>query len=180
MSRAMIIVAAFIAGLVLGVYYNEPLRGTPIAMRLGMMQIPELIRLEPEALLARCIYGEARSEGVRGMTAVANVVRNRMDAGTFGGSPAEVILDEFQFSCFRADDPNYSKMLTPPDDTQYRLARVLAALAMADLLKDVTSGATHYYASWMEKPPVWAKRLERTAQIGQHIFLKPAGLDSDG
>ena len=37
-------------------------------------------------IMARTIYGEARGEGQRGMQAVANVIMNRVKAGSWYGA----------------------------------------------------------------------------------------------
>ena len=39
-------------------------------------------------------------------------------------------------------------------------------------LIDITDGATHYHANWMEQYPTWANRKKIMAQIDRHIFYK--------
>ncbi len=39
-------------------------------------------------------------------------------------------------------------------------------------LIDITDGATHYHANWMEEYPIWSKRKKVMASIDRHIFYK--------
>ena len=38
------------------------------------------------------------------------------------------------------------------------------------MIKDVTEGATHYHADYVE--PYWAKTMNRTVTIDNHLFFK--------
>ncbi len=47
-------------------------------------------------------------------------------------------------------------------------------VAVADALRgveDVTRGATHYGADWLERKPGWMASMRQTVQIGRHVFL---------
>jgi len=43
---------------------------------------------------------------------------------------------------------------------------------MAAKVTDPTGGATHYCATSMPKPPVWAKGARQKLKLGNHIFYK--------
>lgn len=123
-----------------------------------------------ELTLARTIWGEARGEGQDGMTAVANVVMNRVKRPRYWGRNVdEVCLKPYQFSCWNQGDPNLRKLqkLNAPDLLQ---PLSLARAAIALQLPDITGGATHYYARNIPKPPRWAENHRPCAIIGNHIF----------
>jgi spore germination cell wall hydrolase CwlJ-like protein len=125
-------------------------------------------------LVAETAFYEARSEGFRGMSAVAHVIvnRHRKDPEAFGGSIREVVLRQAQFSVWnrggaaRRGNPR-------PGDEHYELARKAAWQAMTGVTKDPTGGATYYYERSIR--PGWARRMVVTARIGRHVFLKPRG-----
>lgn len=123
-------------------------------------------------LTARTIWGEARGEGIRGMQAVANVIRNRVKAGSWYGQTYEdVVLKPYQFSCWNENDPNFSKIWTVDEsDVQFSNAKGIAKLAYNGDLLDITGGATHYHRAGAT--PNWAFYMQKTAVIGNHIFYK--------
>ncbi len=118
--------------------------------------------------LARTIYGEARGEGVQGMQAVANVVMNRVAAGQ--GTPAEVCLAPYQFSCWLPGNPNLSVILAVTTaDPVFVEAMQIAAEAVAGTLPDITGGAVNYYNPSLVNPS-WAGSMRVTARIGNQVF----------
>jgi len=40
------------------------------------------------------------------------------------------------------------------------------------ILIDITDGATHYHANWMESFPSWSYQHKKVASIDRHIFYK--------
>lgn len=62
-------------------------------------------------VLAQTIWAEARNQGIEGMTAVGNVIMNRVKdtkhARMFGDSIKNIVLKNKQFSCWNHKDPNY-------------------------------------------------------------------------
>ena len=121
-------------------------------------------------ILARTIYGEARGEGTKGMQAVANVVMNRVKAGSwYGASIKDVCLKPYQFSCWNANDVNRT-IIVNATDAQLKQARAIAEQAVAGTLPDITGGATHYYADTIAAP-YWTASMKQTTKIGHHIFF---------
>ncbi|BAE51216.1 cell wall hydrolase [Paramagnetospirillum magneticum] len=128
---------------------------------------------EPDAdvdVVARTIWGEARGEGVTGMTAVANVIANRVaHPGWWGRGWRGVCLAPYQFSAWNANDPNLVKLSTVTTaDPSFAAAVEIAAGAVYGTLADVTGGATHYHT--LNIHPAWADELTQTARIGSHVF----------
>lgn len=122
--------------------------------------------------LAKTIYGEARGEGLKGMQAVANVVMNRVNAGSwYGASVKDVVLKKWQFSCWNDGDPNKKVIENmTPAQLEASGALAIARKAIAGDLADITGGATHYHNKHIK--PSWALSMKRTATIGNHIFYK--------
>lgn len=137
-------------------------------------------------ILARTLYGEARGEAERGMTAVACVIMNRVHLSEqsmvnahgplwWGRDVASVCLKPYQFSCWNRDDPNRRKIIAvTKDDAVFAAAKRIATRAILGLLDDVTVGATHYHARGMTPTqiPTWARGMTPVATIGRHIFYK--------
>lgn len=126
-------------------------------------------------VLARTLYGEARGDGIAGMTAVANVVMNRVAAGHFPGgtSIAGVCQAPWQFSCWNANDPNLPVIQNVTDaDPVFAQALQIAQAAVGGSLGDTTGGATYYVANSLNggaAPAAWGQVTE-TAQIGNQTF----------
>ncbi len=129
-------------------------------------------------VLARTLWGEARSEGTAGMQAVASVVLNRVRIAQgrggywWGETIIQVCQKPYQFSCWNKDDPNFRKILAVAETEDFYFATALriARRAVFASLSDPTDGATHYHAAGAV--PVWAQGKKPSAVIGRHIFYK--------
>lgn len=128
-------------------------------------------RDNPVDVLARTIYGEARSEGLAGMQAVASVVLNRVARGRYGTGIVGVCLRPYQFSCWLKSDPNYKKLTSPSiDDKWFTECLKVAEQAVRGDLEDNTKGATHYHTTAIR--PKWAAKMTYLGTIGHHKFYK--------
>jgi hypothetical protein len=148
-----------------------PLRGTitaPSAAELEMVKI-----LQDQRCLAEAMYYEARGEGREGQEAIAEVVFHRMHTSGYPRSICGVVYQgaahkhgcQFSFAC----DGELEQSKSPGAWSQ---ARILAAKIMAGLVRlgDITSDAISFHAADVQ--PDWADRLERTIQIGNHVFYR--------
>lgn len=125
-------------------------------------------------IIARTLWGEARGEGIRGMTAVASVIVNRLKANQWkgNGNLRNVCLQREQFSCWNMDDPNRSEcLLVNDDDDQYCDALLIAQNTFIGSLKDITNGAHYYFVNGIAWP-TWAMGRQPCAYIGKHIFFE--------
>jgi spore germination cell wall hydrolase CwlJ-like protein len=129
-------------------------------------------------VLARTLFGEARGEGLAGMIAVAWTIRNRVDDGKgnswWGEGYTGVCQKPYQFSCWNKNDPNYPFLsgAKPIPAAEFTMCRLAAEQVIGGLKPDPTSGATHYYATTMPKPPAWAAKAKQTLKLGRHIFFR--------
>ena len=135
---------------------------------------------EPETILAKTIYGEARGESITGKEAIASVVLNRLKISKqkngywWGDSIKEICLKPWQFSCWNKDDPNYAKLQNLSDNDEiYIICKRTAARAAANLIPDATDGATHYHTRNVR--PQWSIGKFPCATIGHHVFYKHIG-----
>ena len=136
--------------------------------------------------LAQNIYFEARAESTAGKLAVANVTINRTISDDYPNNICGVVKegrhyysaksetwqpfrDMCQFSWYcdgKGDVPNPGRAW---DSSQELAKRVLRNHHQKALI-DITDGATHYHASWMESYPRWSKERKVMASIDNHIF----------
>jgi spore germination cell wall hydrolase CwlJ-like protein len=130
--------------------------------------------LADQRCLADAMYYEARGEGAAGEEAIAEVVFHRTRASGYPHSICGVVYEgaslrrcQFSFACNGETD-------RPKEPEAWYRARMLAAkiLAGAVPLADVTEGAISFHA--VDAQPGWDEHLERTIQIGNHIFYRRA------
>lgn len=131
--------------------------------------------LSDQEVIARTLWGEARSQGVMGMVAVACVIMNRSyNPGWWGTSLRGVCLAPMQFSCWNDSDPQAEKMRSPINDMEYVQASTIAEMLFNHSINDITNGADHYRAEYAH--PVWADGKFPTYICGalgsRHMFYK--------
>ena len=120
-----------------------------------------------QRVVAAVLMGEARGEGEVGMTAVAEVIRNR--AREAGKSPLEIVSKRGEFSCLNGKSPEqlYRKFFRMKTyETALRIART--CYNAPDELPNMTKGAT-YYDQRRNRPP-WIGDVRWVASIGNHEF----------
>jgi spore germination cell wall hydrolase CwlJ-like protein len=124
--------------------------------------------------LSEVMYYEARGEGASGQKAIAEVVFHRMNNGNYGHSICAVVYEgashpgcQFSFAC--NGDLNREKDVRAWADSERLAAEILTDQAWR---KDSTGGATNYHAASVS--PDWAPTLEKTGQIGNHVFYRGA------
>lgn len=129
---------------------------------------------DEQRCLAEAMYYEARGEGVKGEEAIAEVVFHRLHRRGYPGSICGVVYQgagegascQFSFVC-------NGEMRRPKTPGAWAQARLLAAKILSGymLLGNATGGATSFHAVDVE--PDWSASLERTVQIGNHVFYRP-------
>lgn len=142
----------------------------PSAAQMTLIRI-----LQDQRCLAEAMYYEARGEGRSGQEAIAEVVFHRMRAPGYPHSICGVVYQgagnghgcQFSFAC-------NGKLQEPKTAAAWYRARTLAAKIMAGVvpLGDITGDAISFHAADVQ--PEWADRLEKTIQIGNHVFYRAA------
>jgi hypothetical protein len=121
--------------------------------------------------LAQAVYYEAAGEGEDGERAVAQVVLNRMRHPGYPASVCGVVYQgsdrgtgcQFTFTCD-------GSLLRTPAASLWARARKVAEQALAGKVFAPVGHATHYHADYVL--PYWADSLDKTVQIGRHIFYR--------
>jgi spore germination cell wall hydrolase CwlJ-like protein len=128
--------------------------------------------------LTQAVYYEAAGEGVDGGRAVAQVVLNRTRHPGYPASVCGVIYQgsdrgtgcQFTFTCD-------GSLLRPHLDSLWTRSRKIAQDALSGHVFAPVGHATHYHADYVV--PYWADSLDKTAQIGRHIFYRLKGVYGD-
>ena len=138
-----------------------------------------MCRFASVGLLALVLAGEARSEPIEGIVAVASVIRNRVKAGRFGEGYSGVVTRPKQFSCLfpQGGKQNYKRVLDmalqfarkePVTEPRLLQCIAVAECVMRDYFLDNTRGSCHYAVYTLT--PDWAKGKKPVARIGSHHF----------
>jgi spore germination cell wall hydrolase CwlJ-like protein len=126
--------------------------------------------------IAMAVYFEARGEPIAGQLAVAQVVLNRVDDDRHPDNACDVVYEakktrggkiirnmcQFSFYCD-------GKPESVNDGEAWKAAINVARVAMTIPL-DVSQGATHYHAVYVD--PTWRYTMRLTTQIGRHAFYR--------
>ena len=140
---------------------------------------PDLVLTDPQELecMSMNIYFEAAMESTAGKLAVAQVTMNRVRSSWYPNTVCSVVKqgrhyesgfpvrDRCQFSWYcdgKHDTPSMGKMWGESQKV------AIYVLENAKLL-DITDGATHYHADYIDSPR-WASLRDKTMQIDTHIF----------
>lgn len=131
--------------------------------------------LREKNCLSTAIYFEARGESLVGQRAVAEVVIARTRVPGRPRSICGVVYEgsqrrtgcQFSFTCDGISDRVH-------DWYSWRQAQRIAANVMRNggKVNPVAGGATFYHADYVN--PGWASRMVKVAEIGTHIFYRPA------
>lgn len=128
----------------------------------------------------RTIYGEAANEPDDGKAAVAAVIRNRVNAGNYGGKDVpSVVLAPNQFEPWNRPDARSRMAALKRDDPAYQGIGSIVDQVFSGQMPDPTGGATHFFApeaqAKLGRPsPAWAAGAP-VAAIGGHRFYAPDG-----
>ena len=128
--------------------------------------------------MSKNIYFEAALESTAGKLAVAQVTMNRVKSTNYPNTVCAVITqgkhyasghpvrDRCQFSWYcdgKGDDPHKGRMWRDS-------AAVAEYVLSTPTLMDITDGATHYHANYIDSPR-WADPKRKTVAIDTHIFF---------
>ncbi len=120
-------------------------------------------------LLAINCWHESPSEPVNGQIAVAQVLIGRSQY--CGSSVEHELFRPYQFSW--ANNKKVNTVLEQRNHADHeKFARCLSVAALALSAPNLISDAKYYHADYIEKKkwPKWAKKMNKVAHIGRHIF----------
>ena len=131
------------------------------------------------------IYWEARNQPIKGMIAVAWVVRNRVYDNRFPDNYCDVIYEGPQRASWKNPDMMYpirhrcqfswycdgkADKIPTDDYFIYEIAHNIAFKVYYGMLSDFSQGATHYHADYVR--PRWAEKNQLITVIGNHLFYE--------
>jgi spore germination cell wall hydrolase CwlJ-like protein len=124
--------------------------------------------------LTSAIYYEAGQEPLAGQQAVAQVILNRVRHPAFPASVCGVVYQgstrstgcQFTFTCD-------GSLARAPERFAWNRAREVAKAALGGFVQPAVGNATHYHANYVA--PYWAPTLNKTTEIGAHIFYRWSG-----
>jgi spore germination cell wall hydrolase CwlJ-like protein len=160
--------------------FDDRVTAKPVVVQMAEAEAPKPATdavlgqlLAEHKCLSEALYYEARGEGTGGQKAVAEVVFHRMNHGNYGHSICAVVYEgkdkpgcQFSFTC------NADMMKRAKHPEEWRQAELLAAQILTGqvALKNSTGGALNYHA--VSASPDWAETMDRTTQIGNHVFYR--------
>lgn len=124
------------------------------------------------------IYFEAGNQSTNGKEAIAAVTMNRTKLNYYPPTVCGVVYQRSQFSWTRLKHtPNLKNVL---ELHQWIASRDVAFRALSGQMRDITNGATHYHATYVN--PSWshASRMRLMATIGRHLFYTDTKLKLRG
>ena len=130
--------------------------------------------------LALNLYFEARDQPVVGQLAVGFSTMNRVKDERYPDSVCGVVK-QAQYSAWDSKNPirhrcQYSwfcdGMSDEPKNSKAMLeATILAANIFYGRVTDISDGATHYHATWINAP-YWTEQMTTVFTIDDHIFYR--------
>lgn len=122
--------------------------------------------------LSEVLYYEARGEGDGGQKAIAEVVFHRLNHAQYGHSICAVVYEgkgrpgcQFSFTC--NGEINRPKQMAAWRESEKLAAQILTGEVV---LGNATAGALNFHA--VSVSPDWADTMDKTTQIGNHIFYR--------
>lgn len=124
------------------------------------------------------LYFEARSEKLKGLIAVADVTKNRVQSKKYPNSICSVVFQRKQFSWSHQQSwSTIQKVLEGSvgsfklkDRQAYQLAKTTAQNSIKGFVRVLPRDSLHYHATYVK--PKWARKMQKYATIGTHIFYK--------
>jgi spore germination cell wall hydrolase CwlJ-like protein len=123
------------------------------------------------ALLALVVWREARGEPLEGKLAVANVIRNRVEATHLPDQWDNIMERKWQFSSLTAPGDGMLVQWPLPSDPTWVDSMGVAERVYTLGNCDNTQGAT-FYANLSVVDPPWAHTMTETVKIGHHTFFR--------
>ena len=117
-------------------------------------------------------YHEARSEPLQGQAAVAHVVLNRVASGRWPDDVCSVVHQGYEKGKFKCQFTWYcdGKPDEPTEILAWAKSVLVANQVLTGVVPDVTNGATHYHARYVN--PYWSASLSKTVTYGSHLFYR--------
>jgi spore germination cell wall hydrolase CwlJ-like protein len=112
------------------------------------------------------IWHEARNQGTKGMTLVAEVTKNRVYSGKFAKDYCKVVNQPWQFTWVKQKQKTkWNRQELTAYQESYRIAYMVM---QKDYKQILPSSVTHYHTTKVN--PRWNKVYRKYAKFGSHVF----------
>jgi len=139
------------------------------------------VNASQEFCLAQNIFFEAGNQSLEGMAAVADVTLNRVQNSRYPDTICSVVKQGLKYAdgtmkrnmCqFSWYCDGKSDKVPSTSDKSWRASLTVANAILNNKHRGITSGSTHYHATYVS--PNWVNDIgmKRITQIGAHIFYK--------
>jgi spore germination cell wall hydrolase CwlJ-like protein len=146
--------------------------------------IDDMSKEEAIECLATNIYFESANESLAGKISVSMVVLNRVNDSRYPSEVCDVVYQgrygkNERASAARKNQCQFSWACDNKSDTARNKEKLAESFQVAELVYrmykegfDITDGATHYHASYVN--PKWAKDrgMKRVTKVDTHIFYR--------
>lgn len=127
--------------------------------------------LETAALcMALNLYHEARSEPIMGQYAVAMVTLNRAKGERKNVCRVVLAKKQFSWTTTLVKGVTVAPSGLPKDQDAWKKAQIIANVSLSGKMPDFTNGSNFYHVQRIR--PYWVSSMERTKQVGRHIFYR--------
>ena len=122
-------------------------------------------------IVARTIYGEARSHDEEDAMAIACVIRNRVGYRNWPNNFTDVCLQPLQFSVWNEGDAGRARMLraVKGKDEWFDRCYAIAEAVIAGRIDDKTRTSTHYHTRAVK--PRWSKGKLPCYETQGHLYF---------
>lgn len=143
-----------------------------------LVKISQIDKKEKECIV-ETLYYEARSEGRKGLLAVASVLQERKQHPDYPSTYCKISKQYKQFS-FRLENKPSAKALErsisslqDKDVEMLGEAKKIADSMLLGAFRGILpKGTLFYHAKYVK--PTWSKGMKKVAAIGQHVFYRKA------
>jgi spore germination cell wall hydrolase CwlJ-like protein len=163
-------------GLVAGVLAFKPMSIQGAGLTDDLIRLTQIDKRERDCI-AETLYFEARGEGIKGMLAVASVLEERKDHPDYPGTYCKISKQPWQFSFRHEGKPSLKALerrtssLNANDVQMLREAKRIAERMLLGAFRGILPrGTVFYHAKYVK--PTWARKMQRVAVIGQHVFYR--------
>lgn len=136
---------------------------------------PEEIETKEVFCLAQNIWFESRSSTFEDQKMVGFTTLNRVKDRRYPTSICEVVWDDQQFSWTHDGKPDSIVLDTPDRVRKWANIVELSVLLVSENIADVSRGATHYHAHYVN--PYWVSDMVKLASVGTHKYYKTQNAD---
>lgn len=163
-------------GLVAGVLAFKPMSIQGAGLTDDLVRLTQIDKRERDCI-AETLYFEARGEGIKGMLAVASVLEERKDHPDYPETYCKISKQPWQFSFRHEGKPSLKALerrtssLNANDVQMLQEAKRIAERMLLGAFRGILPrGTVFYHAKYVK--PTWARKMQRVAVIGQHVFYR--------